>query len=332
LKANKKIRRNRFLATDPEVSVVGSDFMTGLDFVLKFILLVLVLTFSSLGLIFIHDFITQSTYFNLRSVTISGTERLTHSDILARSGIKIGDNILALNLKTARKRLSAHPWIRDAAVERHVPSTLSIKILEQKAIARASLSNSFEVLLDLEGQPFKIYEPELEPLTSDLPKIQGLELESLNPILSVPTYGYKGKLHRGVLELLGIGDTYSFREISADKDLGIEVATDIFKTHTSVANEFVILKLGFDRFKAKLAGADRILDFLDEASYASGDPSGDPSNAPSNDTSNDASGEIFGNALGKEKGVGMIDLFNIRSVTITLADKGVLPSTTKGGV
>jgi hypothetical protein len=119
-----------------------------------------------------------------------------------------------------------------------------------------------------------------------------------------------------VLALLGIDDTLNFHEISADRDLGIEVTTDIFKTYRSMAGESVILKLGFDRFRAKLDGAQRILDFMDAAADASGE----------------APGNVFGNALGAGKGVGMIDLFNIRSVTITLADKGVLPSTTKGGV
>lgn len=312
MKANKKVRKNRLWATDPDVSVVENDFMTGLDFVLKFILLVLVLALSSLGLIFVHDFITQNTYFNLRTVKISGAESLSDSDILAQAGIKTGDNVLALNLKTARERLAAHPWIRDAALERQFPSALSIKVLEQKAIARASLSNTFEVLLDMDGQPFKPYEPGGEPLTADLPMIKGLELESLDSVVPAPTYGFKGKLHQGVMALLGIDDTPLFREISADRDLGIEVTTDIFKGHRSAAGESVILKLGFDTFKAKLAGAGKILDFMDEAA--------------------DASGKVFGNALGAEKGVGMIDLFNIRSVTITLADKSVLPSTTKGGV
>jgi len=316
LKANKKIKKNRLWATDPEVSVVENDFMTGLDFVLKFILLMLILALSSLGLILAHDFITQNTYFNIRSVTISGAERLSHSDILSHAGIKTGDNILSLNLKTARERLVAHPWIRDAALERQIPSLLSIRILEQRAIARASLSNDFQVLLDMDGQPFKPYEPEDEPLTADLPMVQGLELESISSIVPAPTYGFKGKLHRGVLALLGIDDTLNFHEIRADRDLGIEVTTDIFKTYRSMAGESVILKLGFDRFRAKLDGAQRILDFMDAAADASGE----------------APGNVFGNALGAGKGVGMIDLFNIRSVTITLADKGVLPSTTKGGV
>jgi cell division protein FtsQ len=316
LKANKKVRKNKLLATDIEVSVVGSDFMASLDFVLKFILLVLVLALSSIGLIFAHDFITQSTYFNIKSVTISGADRLSHSEILAQAGVKTGDSILALNLKTARERLTAHPWIRDAALERKIPSLLYIRILEQKAIARAFLPRDFQVLLDMDGQPFKPYDPEGEPLTADLPMIQGLELQSISSTVPAPTYGFEGKLHRGVLALIGLDGTPLFREIRADRDLGIEVTTDVFKTHTSMAGELVILKLGFDSFKTKLVRARRILDFMDAAS----------------DASWEASGNVLGKALGDGKGVGMIDLFNIRSVTITLADKGVLPITTKGGV
>ena len=63
MKANKKVRKNSLRPVDGDVSALGVDFMGSLDLVLKFILVVLALALSSLGLIFVHDFITQSPLF-----------------------------------------------------------------------------------------------------------------------------------------------------------------------------------------------------------------------------------------------------------------------------
>lgn len=296
MKANKKVRKNSLRPVDGDVSALGFDFMGSLDLVLKFILVVLVLALSSLGLIFVHDFITQSPYFGIKAIHISGAASLSDSALLAQAGIKMGDNILAVNLKTANARLVAHPWVRDAAIQRRIPSTLSITVFEQTAVARAAMADDSQVLVNEQGQPFKTYEPEAEPHTVLLPEIKGLSLESLDPSSPALRFGFKGKLHQGVMDLLALDTRSPVRKITADKDLGIDFTTDFFKAHKAVGETPVTLRLGFDGFKEKLAGTSKILDYMD--------------------------------GFAVEKRVRLIDFFNIRSVTITLVDKDILPGTT----
>jgi cell division protein FtsQ len=296
LKANKKVRKNSLRPIDGDVSALGIDFMGSLDLVLKFILVVLVLALSSLGLIFVHDFITQSPYFGIKTIHISGATSLSDSALLSQAGIKMGDNLMAVNLKTVRARLVAHPWVRDAAIQRQVPSTLAITVSEQTAVARAVMADASQVLVDVQGQPFKPYEPEIEPQTACLPEIKGLRLEPLDPWSMAPQYGFKGELHQGVMELLALDTQFPAREITAYKDLGIDFTTDFFMTHKAVGEASVIVKLGFDGFRDKLAGTGKILDYMD--------------------------------GFAVEKRVRLIDFFNIRSVTITLEDKDILPGTT----
>ena len=99
---------------------------------------------------------------------------------------------------------------------------------------------------------FKPYEPETEPQTVHLPEIKGLRLESLNPSSPAPRFGFKGKLHQGVMELLALDARSLVQKITADKDLGIDFTTDFFKAHKAVGEAPVTLKLGFDGFKENL--------------------------------------------------------------------------------
>ncbi len=296
MKANKKVRKNRLRPVDGGVSALGVDFMGSLDLVLKFILVVLVLALSSLGLIFVHDFITQSPYFGIKTIHISGTTSLNDATLLSQAGVKVGDNILAVNLKTARDRLIDHPWVRDASIQRQIPSTLSIAVFEQTAVARAAMADASQVLVDVLGQPFKLYEPEAEPQTVCLPEIKGLRLESLDPSSPSPRYGFKGELHQWVMALLSLDIPSPVRRITADRDLGLDFTTDFFKEHRAVGGVPVTLKLGFDGYREKLAGTEKILEYMD--------------------------------GFAVEKRVRLIDFFNIRSVTITLEDKDILPGTT----
>lgn len=295
MKVNRKIRQNSLRSKNADGALLGSDFMGSLDLVLKFILVILILALFSLGLIFIHDFITQNAYFGVKTIDISGTATLTRSQLISQAKIEPGENVLAINLKTVRNRLVAHPWIRDAVVHRQIPSTLFISVVEEKAIARGVLEDGSQVLLDMDGQPFKPYEPEKEILTSKLPMVSGLGLELLGK-----TYGLKGRLHHAVMELLSLENIHIINEITADRDLGISISTDFFKARDAVDDHTIMLKLGFEGFKAKFNMIQKIMDYIENSV--------------------------------SEKRLSLIDMFNIKSVTATLEDKVVLPGNTKGGV
>ena len=295
MKANRKIRENKLRPKAADGALLGFDFMASLDLALKFILVILILALSSLGLIFIHDFITQSAYFALKTINISGIATLTRSQVISQADIEPGENVLAINLKTVRNRLVAHAWIKDAVVQRQIPSTLIISVVEEHAVARAVLEDGSQVLLDKEGQPFKPYEPEKEVLISKLPRISGLGLEFLGQ-----KYGFKGKLHHAVMDLLSLEDIHGVNEVTADRDFGLSISMDFFTAGDAVDGNSIKLKLGFDGFKTKLNRIREITAYMENSVT--------------------------------EKRLRLIDMFNIRSVTATLEDKVILPGNTKGGV
>jgi len=294
LKGNKKIRKNRLVAMDAKASVMELDFMHSLNLGLKLIMVILAVILSSLAMIFVHDFVTQNSYFSLKTINVSGATILSDSEVLVQAGIKPGENILAINLSKAKNLLIAHPWIRNAAVSRQFPSTISISVIEEKAIAISVIDDGTEVLLNMKGQPFKRFDPATDTLVSSLPKVQGLRLESIDN-----KYGFKGKLLDAVMVVLSIQGIEKIEEIDADIDVGVEVKTRFFEGRDGVDNDPVTMKLGFEGFEAKLKNVEQIIDYMQIS-------------VP-------------------QKRLCSIDMFDIRSVIVTLEDKDILPGIIKGG-
>jgi cell division protein FtsQ len=87
-------------------------------------------TLVSLVFILAHDALTQSRYFNARTITVDGNQRVSLERILELGQINVGDNILAMNLKLLRQRLLNNPWIADVELERELPDTVHIVVKE----------------------------------------------------------------------------------------------------------------------------------------------------------------------------------------------------------
>ena len=97
---------------------------------------------TSLLLILVYDAVTQSSYFEARTITVEGNQRLSKDTILKQAGLKLHDNILFVNLNTLRYRLIAHPWVAAAEIERQLPDVIHIRVKERVPIAIVELSRS----------------------------------------------------------------------------------------------------------------------------------------------------------------------------------------------
>jgi cell division protein FtsQ len=154
---------------------------------LKTILLVGGIAGTSLLLILAYDAVTQSSYFEARTITVEGNQRYSKETILKQAGLKLHDNILSLNLNTLRYRLMARPWIAGAEVERELPDAVHIRVRERVPIAIVNLNRPARVAsegvegrlfyLDEEGEIFKPVE------SSDkvrVPVVTGLALSDID--------------------------------------------------------------------------------------------------------------------------------------------------------
>ena len=201
-------------------------FMMGIRMMLASV----ALTAATGFFILIHDIVTQCDYFAVKDLTIEGARRLSSKQVAHQAQVRVGNNILAINLSLARKRLLAHPWIAEAEISREIPSRLIIRIKEHSALAMVDFGQKF--LLNHQGQIFKTFDP-AERL--NLPVISGLELadlevysmtESSNParrtVDSLP--------FRAVMQVLDLGKQHGsilpnriIRKISVDRQIGLTI-------------------------------------------------------------------------------------------------------------
>jgi hypothetical protein len=78
----------------------------------------------------------QNDSFAVRRIQVQNEGVIPPEEIVRWSGVKEGDNLLALDLTRVQRYLELMPLIRSAAVERVPPDTLRIRIVEREPIAR----------------------------------------------------------------------------------------------------------------------------------------------------------------------------------------------------
>jgi cell division protein FtsQ len=96
----------------------------------------------------------------LDRLTVEGRNRTSREALRAALKAKKGDNLLAADPWSIKKRLEALPWIRAATVERRYPNAMLVTLVERTPIARFR-DKGGAVLVDETGALIKV-EPEKE--------------------------------------------------------------------------------------------------------------------------------------------------------------------------
>jgi cell division protein FtsQ len=107
--------------------------------------------------------------FSVREVRFSGLSHAAEADLLTRSGLRVGENLMSVDLAAAARAIEGHPWVVSARLSRRLPGALLVEISEHRAVAQVQLGGLY--LLDDEGRVFKRAGPED---AVDLPLLTGL--------------------------------------------------------------------------------------------------------------------------------------------------------------
>lgn len=116
-------------------------------------------------------FARASSLFEIRTVAVSGTNRLTGAEIRSMVENLEGQNVFGVDLEEWRGRLLASPWVSSAEIRRQVPSTVVVRIAERRPVGVARVGKRL-LLVDGEGTFVDDYGPRYADL--DLPIIEGL--------------------------------------------------------------------------------------------------------------------------------------------------------------
>jgi len=253
----KKVRKN---FRKSEKAARRNKFLGGILLAFKVMTAVVALMVVTGLFILVHDLATQCDYFAARQMSIEGTRRLTPEQVARQARVRIGDNILAVNLALVRKRLLAHPWIAEAEVRREIPSRLIIRVKEQNALALVNIGQKF--LINHQGQIFKAWEPS-DP--GNLPVVSGLDVSDLTvygqeqsseknraPALSAPFKAVMQVLQMG-LQQGSILPNRLVRQIKVDRQIGLTLyAFDSIKA----------INLGYSDYPGKYHALANLFSYL----------------------------------------------------------------------
>ncbi|MFO8113449.1 MAG: FtsQ-type POTRA domain-containing protein [Desulfosalsimonadaceae bacterium] len=201
---------------------------------------VTVMAAMSLVCIFSYDWITQCSYFRARTIEVAGCSRLDPEMIKEIAGAREGTNIFSVNLASARKRLIADPWIKEAGIQRGFPPKMKIDVCEHEALAVMDFGRRF--LIDADGNIFKEYgssDPE------GLPVISGVAYKDW-----AAGNARESKVFHSVMEILQLGKreesvipNHNIETIIVDKEIGLSL---------KIREPATMVELGFDAYEKKL--------------------------------------------------------------------------------
>ena len=94
----------------------------------------------------------------VKNIEVSGRQKTDPNALLAAIGKKPGTPIVTFDVDSARERIEELSWVRSAAVERQLPDTLIVSIVERQPLALWQTNNGGHILIDGDGAQLQNYE------------------------------------------------------------------------------------------------------------------------------------------------------------------------------
>jgi len=207
-----------------------------------------------IGIYRLSIYLKTSEYFSVKRIYVFGTRYSFADDIRDLSGISVGDNIFSFSSARSAEQIKNHPWVKRVSVNKHLPDTVTIEVVEYRPVILINFSQLY--LVDESGLVFKrLSEDEL----FDFPIISGISKEDY--LGDIPVYRQK------ILSLIELKDKFSrlFPDLTLSEIL-LEKSWDV--TLITGKNIFEI-RLGQRDYDKKL---QRLRIILDQANRSSLNP------------------------------------------------------------
>lgn len=95
--------------------------------------------------------VTATMGFRVNEVMVSGRQQTTREILVKALNVARGAPILAFDIADAKRRIEALPWVRASTIERMLPDTILISIVEREPLALWQLDSKLH-LIDAEGE------------------------------------------------------------------------------------------------------------------------------------------------------------------------------------
>lgn len=80
---------------------------------------------------YLHAFMTESSYFAIKDIAVSGNSMLSREQVLEMAAIPLGTNSLTVDLEAVENNVMQSPWCTAVSVKRLLPDRFEIKIQER---------------------------------------------------------------------------------------------------------------------------------------------------------------------------------------------------------
>lgn len=122
-----------------------------------------------------------TVFFRVERVSVSGNQRYSQEEIIAASGIHLGDNMYSLNkVRIDRSIRTKLPYVGELTINRALPSTILITVAEWDAVAQISVPDSARVSA-VQGELLE-EDPKAEPVkTAQEPWLISVKGKLLEP-------------------------------------------------------------------------------------------------------------------------------------------------------
>lgn len=91
-------------------------------------------------------FVSRSSLLHVRNIELSGASHLSAPEVIRESGVSEGTNAVWLDTAAAEAELERDPWISSATVERVLPWTIRILVVERTPVAAVVLGSGYELI------------------------------------------------------------------------------------------------------------------------------------------------------------------------------------------
>lgn len=110
-------------------------------------------------------------FFRVNQVTVSGNSRYTAEEIVAASGVELGDNLFLISKpQTAQSIIKRLPYVENVSPILRLPDTLELRVTETAAVAAVQAEGQWW-LLDARGKVLEVGET---AMAQGLPQVNGL--------------------------------------------------------------------------------------------------------------------------------------------------------------
>ncbi|MBS2025170.1 MAG: FtsQ-type POTRA domain-containing protein, partial [Deltaproteobacteria bacterium] len=114
----------------------------------------------------------HSSFFDAKTVRFRGVANARKDDLLARSGLKAGQNLFQADLAAAARGVESSPWVISARISRSFPPAFDVEVVEHVPAVRAQLGRIY--LVDIQGRVFKRLDDDDQAALQQLPLVTGI--------------------------------------------------------------------------------------------------------------------------------------------------------------